>query len=92
MKASPIVEEPSCQVNNIKNHKRKVMLGVAQFHLGSGGNIIESMFSPHYMVTPTDQTSVLVQSSNDRDVSWTTKWEAPNGFSQETKVAKKEPI
>ena len=41
------------------------------------------------MVTPTDQTSVLVQSSNDRDVSWTTKWEAPNGFSQETKVAKK---
>ena len=44
---------------------------------------------PHYMVTPTDQTSVLVQSSNDQDVSWTTKWEAPNGFSQETKVAKK---
>ena len=56
---------------------------------GSGGNIIESMFSPHYMVTPTDQTSVLVQSSNDRDVSWTTKWEAPNGFSQETKAPNK---
>ena len=56
---------------------------------GGNGQIIESLFSPDYMVTPTDQTSVLVQSSNDRDVSWTTKWEAPNGFSQETNVGKK---
>ena len=57
---------------------------------GSGnGSIIESLFSPDYMVTPDDKTSVLVQSSNNRDVSWTTKWEAPNGFSQETKASQK---
>jgi len=56
---------------------------------GGNGQIIESLFSPDYVVEPTDQTSVLVQSSNDKDVSWTTKWEAPNGFNQETNVAKK---
>ena len=53
------------------------------------GQLIESLFSPDYVVEPTDQTSVLVQSSNNKDVSWTTKWEAPNGFNQETNVSQK---
>jgi hypothetical protein len=52
-------------------------------------NLIESLFSSDYMVEPTDQTAVLVQGSNDKPISWTTKWDAPNGFSQESKVADK---
>jgi hypothetical protein len=55
------------------------------------GNIIEALFSNDYMVEPSDSTTVLVQSSNDRQVSWATKWEAPNGFVKEEKVAQKGP-
>jgi len=65
--------------------------GQPQSSTSENGSIIESMFSPDYAVTPTDQTSVLVQSSNDRDVSWTTRWEAPNGFNEQNKQAQKGP-
>ena len=61
----------------------------APSHGGGNGKIIESMFSPDYVVEPTDQTSVLVQSSNNKEVSWKTKWEAPNGFNQETNISQK---
>ena len=44
------------------------------------GHIIESLFSADYMVEPSDSTSILVQSANNKDVQWSTTWTAPNGF------------
>ena len=57
---------------------------------GSGGGlqqgtgpIIETLFSPDYMVEPTQSTNVLVQGSNlsnNGQISWDADWEGPNGY------------
>ena len=44
--------------------------------------MIESLFSADYMVEPGDSTSILVQSSNNKAVNWSTTWTAPNGFNR----------
>ena len=55
------------------------------------GNLIESLFSKDYMVNPADSTSILVQSSNNQAVAWSTKWTAPNGFERSDKLPSKGP-
>ena len=53
------------------------------------GNLIESLFSKDYMVEPTDSTSVLVQSSNNKQINWGATWTAPNGFERTDNIAQK---
>src|SRR6056300_998821 len=57
-------------------------------------DVIEALYSPDYVVQPSDSTNVVVQSSdrfNNGQVSWKTSWDAPNGFHQETDIAQKGP-
>ena len=52
--------------------------------------IIESLFSPHYMVQPTQSTNVLVQGSNlsnNGQISWDGQWSASNGFQQQVNIS-----
>ena len=55
------------------------------------GQLIESLFSKDYMVEPTDTTSVLVQSSNDKQINWGATWTAPNGFERTDNLAQQGP-
>ena len=43
------------------------------------------------MVEPTDTTSVLVQSSNDKQINWGATWTAPNGFERTDNIAQQGP-
>ena len=55
------------------------------------GHLIESLFSKDYMVQPTDSTTVLVQSSNDKQINWGATWTAPNGFERTDNISQKGP-
>lgn len=51
------------------------------------GPIIESLFSPDYMVEPTQSTNVLVQGSNlsnNGQINWDANWHGPNGFQKKS--------
>ena len=51
------------------------------------GPIIESLFSPDYMVDPNQSTNVLVQGSNlsnNGQINWDANWHGPNGFQKKT--------
>ena len=55
------------------------------------GQLIESLFSKDYMVEPSSSTSILVQSSNGKQVNWSATWSAPNGFERTDKLPTKGP-
>ena len=53
--------------------------------------MIENLFSKDYIVQPTDSTTVLVQSFNDKQINWGATWTAPNGFERTDNVSQKGP-
>ena len=85
-------EQAVQQVQNQSNASNGTSNSDRQEALASGnGQLIESLFSRDYMVEPSSSTSILVQSSNNKEVSWSTKWTAPNGFERSDNLPSKGP-
>ena len=60
----------------------------------NSNSVIESLFSPDYMVELSQSTNVLVQGSNaanNGQISWKASWDAPNGFHKDLNISEKGP-
>ena len=84
-------EQAAQQVQNTNENSSAGVSNAARQDAMKQGNLIESLFSLDYMVEPSQSTSIMVQSSNNKEVTWSTKWSAPNGFERNDKLPSKGP-